>query len=79
MSEYIQEIAADVLRAGQAIYDALYSAYLEDGAIYGETQDGMLRWINERNQIARLRCEADDIEHRQAMIRDFKQAIDKPS
>lgn len=73
--DILQPVAERFVQMGQEIYDTLYAAYVADGAIYGETQDGMLRWMEERNQIARLRSEADYIEQRQGMIRDFKRMV----
>lgn len=74
------QIILDILRPvgdrfvamGQEIYDSMYNLYVSQGAIYGETQEGMLRWLEEINEIARLRSEAQYMEDRHAMLRDFK-------
>jgi hypothetical protein len=39
------------------MYEALHSEYIAAGAIYGDTHEGMMRWIRERAEINRLRYE----------------------
>ena len=41
--------------------DALYAKYLEAGAPYGETQAGMLRWMDELAQVRRMEMEIERI------------------
>jgi hypothetical protein len=73
------QIVLDILRPisdrfvamGQEIMDAMYAAYVADGAIYGETREGMLRWMEETNEIARLRGEAQRMEDHHTILRDF--------
>lgn len=77
--DILQPVAERFIALGQEIYDTLYAAYVADGAIYGETQEGMLRWLEESREIARLRSEAQRLEEHHAMLRDFKEATDKPS
>lgn len=72
-------VAERFIAMGQEIYDSMYALYVADGAIYGETQEGMLRWMEELNEIARLRSEAQYMEDRHAMLRDFKPTVNKPS
>jgi hypothetical protein len=55
MSEFMREIAVAlqpvfdyILAFGQAAHNAFYKMYLEDGAPYGETHEGMMRWLQER-------------------------------
>ena len=63
------------MKVAQAVNDVIYNAYLEDGAIYGKSHDGMMRWMKERGEIARLRQQAEHLEQHQEMIRDFKQML----
>lgn len=70
--DILRPVAERFVAMGQEIYDTMYAAYVADGAIYGETQEGMLRWMEEMNEIARLRSEAQRMEDRHAMLRDFK-------
>lgn len=73
------EFHGDLIATGQRIYDTMYAAYIADGAIYGESQEGMLRWMEELREIARLRSEAQRLEDHHAMLRDFKEATNKAS
>ena len=59
----------------ERIGDALHTAYVEDGAIYGDTQEGLQRWLRECTEINRLRMQADRLEQHQAMVRDFKRSL----
>lgn len=38
-----------LIPALQALYDTFWQAYLKAGAPYGETHEGMIRWIEENN------------------------------
>lgn len=73
--DILQPVADRFIAMGQEIMDTMYAAYVADGAIYGETQEGMLRWMEELNEIARLRSEAQRMEDHHAMLRDFKRKI----
>lgn len=75
----IRPIAKSVIETGQRIYDTMYAAYIADGAIYGESQEGMLRWMEELREIARLCSEAQRLEDHHAMLRRFKEATNKAS
>jgi hypothetical protein len=49
-------------RAAQPLVDAVWSAYRRAGAPYGDEEEGMLRWVSERRQMADLRAQAERIE-----------------
>jgi hypothetical protein len=34
-------------KAAKHLYELMYQKYLDDGAIYGETQEGFERWMDE--------------------------------
>ncbi len=62
-----KQIAAwreEIMPALQSVYDTIHASYLAAGAPYGDTHEGMLRWIEEKGEVARLRMEADRIEQR---------------
>lgn len=73
--DILRPVAERFVAMGQEIYDTMYESYLSQGAIYGETEEGMLRWMEELNEIARLRSEAQRMEDHHAMLRDFKSRI----
>ena len=39
-----------VMPAIQQLYDAFRANYKDDGAVYGDTHDGMMRWLSEQWQ-----------------------------
>jgi len=66
-TDFMEQMALwveSVLPTLQAFYDAVHAEYMACGAPYGDTQEGMLRWIEERCEIQRLRTEADRLEQR---------------
>ena len=63
------------LKLAQDIHDALHTAYLEDGAIYGDTHEGLMRWLEECGKINRLRAEAERLEQYHEGMRQFKQRL----
>lgn len=75
MRQAVQPIIESTLEIAQKVSDAVRTAYIEDGAIYGDTHEGLMRWLNERGEINRLRNEAERIEQHQAAVRDFKHII----
>lgn len=71
-----EQIAAwieEIMPALQSFYDAVYAFYLDTGAPYGDTHEGMLRWIEERGEVARLRMEADRIKQRHQDMADWRE------
>ncbi len=74
-AESIKPAVDAVLDISQKVDSAMHTAYLEDGAIDGDTHEGLMRWMNERGEIARLRAEADRIEQHQAGLRHFRQRL----
>jgi hypothetical protein len=51
----------------QQVVDSLRSAYLAAGATYGDTDDGMLRWLNELGELARCRARIEELRQQQEM------------
>lgn len=49
-----------------------YDRYTKAGAIYGDTDEGMLRWWQEVLTIARLRREAEIIEWRHGTLMEMR-------
>lgn len=59
----------------QNVYDALHAHYVAEGAIYGDTREGMMRWLRERGEIARHEAAAERLRQRQWMIADFQRQV----
>ena len=46
LCEALSLVFVEVTKTVQKLYDTFYALYLERGAIYGETHDGMMRWYD---------------------------------
>lgn len=53
----------------------LYGKYLESGAIYGETYEGFICWLNDIAEIQRHQQAIEEIKMRHWMIGDFKRML----
>lgn len=73
--EAIQPALKPMMEAIQHISEAVYASYLEDGAIYGETQEGYVRWLRECGEMERLRVQVEHIKQHQQDLRDFKRML----
>jgi len=56
-----------------ALHTVLHDYYVQNDAIYGDTDDGMYRWYHEQARIANLQAEIDAIKERQQMAVDLRQ------
>lgn len=46
-------------KASKPLVDAVWTGYRTAGSPYGESEEGMLRWLGEQRQIADARWEAE--------------------
>lgn len=60
-SAVIMQIAEQLLPIIQQIYNALHDKYLEAGAPYGDTQEGLLRWMDEIAEIRHMEMRIEEI------------------
>lgn len=72
VAEALKPTMDAVLKAAETISAALWQAYRDEGAIYGDTQEGLQRWMDEQMKINRLRAEADRLEQYHEGLRQFK-------
>lgn len=88
LARAIREIAAvfadrmePFMRAlGEFVAEAKANAmqmYLAEGAPYGPTEEGMMRWVKEKTEIERLRWQARQIEEHHRMLADFRRQLGK--
>ncbi len=75
LGKAIRPVFDATLEMAQHIHDALHQAYVDDGAIYGDTHEGLMRWMHERSEIERLRAQAERIEQHQDSVRSFKRTL----
>ena len=72
LAEMLQPWREQIATCAQFFMDAVRETYRADGAVYGDTDDGMMRWVREQAEIARLRREAEYLVQRQAFVRDWR-------
>lgn len=70
--EALQPLMDAIIDACKKLYDAVYAEYRERGAIYGDTHEGMMRWVEELTTIVRLRQEAEYLEQRHQMLAEMR-------
>src|SRR5436309_1264092 len=75
--EVMQPIMQTVVTLWGNIYSTLHNTYLEQGAIYGDSEEGMMRWLKECGEAARHRMEAERIEQYHAGMRAFKEQLER--
>lgn len=66
--EALRPVVEAVAEFCRAVNDAFFAEYRARGAIYGDTDAGMLRWLDELHMIVRLRQQADYLEARQQAL-----------
>jgi len=77
IGETLVEKMERLLPTAQRFYDAVYAQYLEEGAIYGESHEGVMRWIEDLAEIDRHRQAIEEIKMRHWIIADTKRMIKK--
>ena len=63
--------------AVKGMYTAVYGEYVARGAIYGETDEGFARWLEEIGEINRLETKARRLRQQHEDLADFKQRLDR--
>ena len=59
----------------EGLQTAMWAEYRAAGAIYGESEDGMRRWMEEMAEARRLREQAEAIETWHEMLRDLQSSL----
>lgn len=54
----------------QAVYDAQWERYRAAGMPYGNDHQGLMRWLEDMNEIMRLNTEIEVIKRRHLLLRD---------
>lgn len=79
LGQRISTVLMSILQSfGQTIQEMhaiFWQQYLEAGAPYGETEDGLMRWYREIGEARRLQGQADRIIQHHQMLADFRQKI----
>ncbi len=58
------------------IVPRVHQAYLDAGAPYGDTHDGLMRWLRDESEVLRHQQQIDHIRQRQQMVADFRRALE---
>ena len=45
---FLRPTVEQYMDAIQPLYDAIHAQYIAEGGIYGDTHEGMMRWLEER-------------------------------
>jgi len=67
----LKELVDNVIQAITPIYEAVFQSYRDQGAIYGDTHEGLMRWLRELSETERLRSEAQLAFEREQMLKDL--------
>jgi hypothetical protein len=76
-AEQMAPIFNNIVDKMQVCVDAMYQVYINHGAIYGKTHEGMVRYFQEIGKAERLIREGQDILRRQEDIRELKKNLAK--
>lgn len=68
----IQQFAERAIEISRLISDALSTAYREAGQPYGDSREGMMRWLEEINEAGRLYHQAQQILQRHQELVAFR-------
>lgn len=61
--------------ATQMIYEAFWQSYREAGMPYGETEEGLLRWMKEVGEVERMQMESERILAHHQMLANFRTEV----
>lgn len=65
VAEEMAPIMREMMEQVQVIYDLIRAEYVAQGAIYGDTREGMMRWLTELGEIQSHLQKAREIKQRQ--------------
>jgi hypothetical protein len=78
MIPIVKNIEQKIQESSVIFHEIAWKDYIERGkAIYGETPEGMLRWMNEQDEILNLEAEASRIRTHHWMIMDIKRKMEE--
>jgi hypothetical protein len=62
---------------GEQVFGMLRSGYRTAGAVYGDTDDGLMRWLTELGQIARCEARIEEIRQHHEMLATLRRHLDQ--
>jgi len=72
VAQVVNQTVKAIMPILEAIRDALWEAYRQDGMPYGDSQEGLLRWMEDMGKIRQHEAEIERIrQHHQNLI-DFR-------
>ena len=71
------QIKAITTLCQEVIYPAIHNAYLDAGAPYGDTHDGLMRWLHEESEVMRHQQAIENIRERQQVVIDFRRQLQR--
>ncbi len=61
--------------AMQPVYRAMYAQYVAEGAIHGESHEGMMQWLDEKSKAAHAEAEAQRARDHVWMVEDMQRIL----
>lgn len=80
-AESLQKALSDFvpvfIEAAKPIVEVVWQTYQSAGSPYGDTQEGLLQWLSEENEAARIQAEAEAEQERerQWVVEDFRRQL----
>lgn len=71
----MQPTIEQCIDATYPVYRAMFDQYIAEGAIYGATHEGMIRWLEERAAAAGVEANAQYLRDRQWAIEDMQRIL----
>lgn len=74
----MQPLMIAVRQAAEEAYRITQEAYSEAGAPYGDTHEGMMRWLSECAEITRHEVKAEQIRQHHELLADLRKTLVAP-
>ncbi len=72
-----KEVIERIMPAARQLSETLRATYIEAGAPYGDTHEGMMRWMDECNEAAALETRAESIRQHHLLLADMRKQLKK--
>lgn len=74
-NEQLLKMAEHAMKAAYALYEAVRAEYRAQGAPHGDTDEGMMRWLDELSAVTAARNQAEYEHELQWVSDDFRQRL----
>lgn len=77
LEEWAMRMSEQILPKVQQFWDIVWDAYVAQGAVYGETHEGMMRWMHELGEAEQQEAQAAQIREHHEMLAGLRRAGEK--